>query len=143
MLQLEAKGEKSHEIVYNVLQAYKNVPGDDWKLYMQTLQTNVDDKPEMTLLEIMTSAESKFKALVSNSKWNVPSEVEEKIIALKVKIRTMKKGDRILKKGPKKKENKEKSEKKDLNSMGPHEQAARIKPEEVSQAQWQAMALVQ
>jgi hypothetical protein len=112
MLQLEAKGEKSHDIVYNVLQAYKNVPGDDWKLYMQTLQTKVDDNPKMTLLEIMTSAEAKFKALVSDSKWNVPSEVEEKIIALEAKIRTMKKGDRIPKKGPKKKDKKEKTERK-------------------------------
>jgi hypothetical protein len=51
----------------------------------------VDDDANMTILNIMTSRETKFKSLISDSNWNVPSEVEEKIITPKAKIKHMKK----------------------------------------------------
>jgi hypothetical protein len=82
---------------------------------MQTLQTKVDENANMALLEIMTFAKVNLKSLVSDSNWSVHLEVKEKIISLKAKIKHMKKGDQIPKKGSKKKYKNENPEKKVKN----------------------------
>ena len=102
MQHLAAKGETTNDLVDNVLNAYEAVPGEDWKAWHRRVTDRIDDGTEVSINDLLEKGEAKYKALVDNEKWNILSESDQQIIALKAEINDLKKKN-SGKKNPKKK----------------------------------------
>lgn len=91
---LSARGEKSHDLSYNLMKAYNAVPGDQFKMYMSHLNNEVDSRGDIEPSVLMSRVETKYKTLLNDKDWNVPSDQEKKIIALEAKVRDLKKSSK-------------------------------------------------
>ena len=90
--QLVVRGETTNDLLNNVLKAYEVVPGEDWKAWHGRVQERLDDGAILSVEGLLEKAEAKYKTLLDDGKWNVLSENEKQIIALKAQIQGMKKG---------------------------------------------------
>lgn len=91
MQHLAAKGETTNDLVDNVLNAYEVVPGEDWKAWHRRVTDRIDDGTEVAINDLLEKGEAKYKTLVDNEKWNILSDSEKQIIALKAEIKDLRK----------------------------------------------------
>jgi hypothetical protein len=91
---LSARGEKSHDLSYNLMKAYNAVPGDQFKMYMSHLNNEVDSRGDIEPSVLMSRVETKYKTLLNDKDWNVLSDQEKKIIALEAKVHDLKKSSK-------------------------------------------------
>lgn len=82
---LLAQGQTSEDLPFNLMKAYKVVPGETFKIFIQNLQTKMDDTP-MGVEQILETVESKFKSLQLDDDWNVPTATDQKILALEAQV---------------------------------------------------------
>ena len=87
--QLAVKGKTTNDLKHNILKAYSVVPGEDWKAWHGRVQERLDEGTSIKIEDLLEKDESKFKTLVDDKKWNVLSENEKQIVALKAQIRTL------------------------------------------------------
>ena len=113
MQHLAAKGETTNDLVDNVLKAYENVPGEDWKAWNRRVTDKYEDGYTIAINDLLEKAEAKYKTLVDNEKWNVMSDNEKQIIALQAQIKNLTKNG---KKGGQKSDTKKKSARKTRES---------------------------
>jgi len=87
--QLAVKGKTTNDLKHNILKAYSVVPGEDWKAWHGRVQERLDEGTSIKIEDLLEKAESKFKTLVDDKKWNILSKNEKQIVALKAQIRTL------------------------------------------------------
>jgi hypothetical protein len=107
---LNTRGEQSYDLSYNLMKAYNVVPGDQFRMFMSHLNNEVDSSGDINPTTLMSRVKTKYKTLLNNGDWNVPSDQEKKIIALEAQVRDLKKSKRSIgDKGNHKKGDKDKS----------------------------------
>lgn len=85
VMDLNRKGERSADLVFNLFRAYKLVPVTDFETFIDRMKDEADESPEKSKPNyIMDRAESKYKALVNERAWDTTRE--DKIVALEAKL---------------------------------------------------------
>ena len=85
VMDLNQKGERSADLVFNLFRAYKLVPVADFETFIERLKDEADESAEKSKPNyIMDRAESKYKALMNEKAWDTAKE--DKILALETKL---------------------------------------------------------
>jgi hypothetical protein len=83
---LQARGEKTDDLIINLFNAYLNVLDQSFVKYMKKKKDDYDEGT--TILEpetLMTHALNKYHILVHEHKWKARSPQDEQLVALKAK----------------------------------------------------------
>ena len=86
MHNLAAQGQTSEDLGFNLMKAYKVVPGESFKMYVNNLQTKIDENGQMPIESLLDTVESKFKSLKLDEDWNVPSTAQKEVLALRAEV---------------------------------------------------------
>ena len=78
--QLSSRGEKSEDLLANLFEAYRSAPDKRFTQYIETKINAYDDGEEIKPLDLMQLAQNKYKVLVNEKKWALPTKEEEKIV---------------------------------------------------------------
>ena len=89
---LAARGEKTTNLLTNLFKGYLAVTDETFTKYIVHKQEAYKEgtskfEPD----KLMELANNRYKSLVEADKWNAPSEMEEKLIALETQLGSMKK----------------------------------------------------
>ena len=87
---LSARGEKSNDLNYNLMKAYKEVPGQLFVMYIQSLVTLQDTEGDLQIEDLMERVEGKYNTLKDDGEWNAQSKQDKEILALKAEISRIK-----------------------------------------------------
>jgi hypothetical protein len=83
---LHARGEDTQDLLANLFEAYKSATDKDFVNYIKQKENDYDEGREIDPITLMQLAQNKYKTMVDEKTWAVPSKEEEKIIALEAKI---------------------------------------------------------
>ena len=89
--ELKARGERSEDLNFNLMKAYKAVPGYQWSHFVTSIVTEQDMKGNIPIEELLAKTEAKFATLKSDGEWNELSEADNKIVALQAQISALNK----------------------------------------------------
>jgi hypothetical protein len=87
--QLSARGETTQDLLANLFEAYKGVNDKDFVAYIKIKENDYDEGKDITASSLMQLAQQKYKVMVDEKTWAIPSKEEEKIQALEAKIARM------------------------------------------------------
>jgi hypothetical protein len=97
---LKRRGEFTQDLLPNLFEAYKVATDQDFVNYIKMKENDYDEGKDVTADSLMQCAQTKYKIMVEEKKWAVPTKDQEKIIALEAKIKTLtKKGGKGDQKG--------------------------------------------
>jgi hypothetical protein len=83
---LHARGEDTQDLLANIFEAYKSATDKDFVNYIKQKENDYDEGREIDPIVLMQLAQNKYKTMVDEKTWAVPSKEEEKIIALEAQI---------------------------------------------------------
>ena len=85
--QLQSRGEQSTDTLFNLFRAYETVKDETFRTYIQREKDDYQDgRHDLTIIELMTKAEQKYKTMLLEKTWFKPSAEQEEIIALKAQM---------------------------------------------------------
>ena len=88
---LTARGERSTDLVSNLFEAYKVVPDDDFKAFIQRKEDEYDEGEDIDANRLMSLASVKYSVLKQRGTWNAPDPRDAKLVALQSQLANMKK----------------------------------------------------
>ena len=88
---LTARGERSTDLISNLFEAYKVVPDDDFKAFIQRKEDEYDEGDDIDSNRLMNLASVKYSVLKQRGTWNAPDPRDAKIVALQSQLATIKK----------------------------------------------------
>ena len=91
---LHAQEQEAVDLLYYLWKAYKAAPYEEFIVYIKDLKSQCDDGRARFMAEdLMVRAENKYKGrlLDEENTWGKPMEDQEKIVAMTVKINSLKK----------------------------------------------------
>jgi hypothetical protein len=111
---LEARGETTQDLLTNLFKGYKAASDEKFVEYILSKEDDYDDgDTTITAKHLMDIAVNKYRTRLQAKTWRAPTEAEEKIIALEVKLQSLIKQQKKYKKSVDNKKNKDKSNSKD------------------------------
>lgn len=84
--QLSARGETTQDLLANLFEAYKGVNDKDFVSYIKIKENDYDEGKDVSANTLMQLAQQKYKIMVDEKTWAIPSKEEEKIQALEAKL---------------------------------------------------------
>jgi len=102
--QLHARGGTTHDLLSNLLKAYKVIKDKEFTKYINDKKNEYDEGKDFNPSQLMLLASNKFKTMKQDDEWNAPSEEQEQIMALQAQVNKLKqskanKGDGPINKG--------------------------------------------
>ena len=89
ILDLQAHGETTSDILVNVLIGYKACTDVEFKEYVRKQYDRYIDGEDLMHETLMTKAEQKYQARVQDSEWNQPTDEQKEIIAMRAELKQM------------------------------------------------------
>ena len=90
LLALKARGERTLDLLTNLFKAYAVCNDKEFTGYIKDLRTDHDMGTRvLNPKTLMYYAEKKFKIMVTTKTWEAPSQVDEEIMALQVRMEKM------------------------------------------------------
>ena len=86
MNSLASRGETSNDILVNLIRGYLACSDKKFVEYIEKCKDSYEEGENMTYQSLMAKAERKYQARVMNGEWNLPTQEQEEIIALKAKL---------------------------------------------------------
>lgn len=83
---LLAQGETTTDLLHYLFKAYEAVLDKEFVRYMKSKREKYEEGEDITAQKLMVLASNKYKLLVEWVEWNTPSNKEEKVLALQLKI---------------------------------------------------------
>ena len=94
MCGLHAREQEAVDLLYYLWKAYKAAPNEEFVTYIKDLKSQCDDgRATFTAEDFMIRAENKYESrlLDKENAWGKPTEGQEKIVAMRAKINSLKK----------------------------------------------------
>ena len=88
---LTARGERSTDLLNNLFKGYEACFDNNFIKFIKRKKELYKECSPLTADKLMILARNKYDSLIEQGKWNTPSEQDTKILALKSKIKEMKK----------------------------------------------------
>ena len=92
--ELNRRGETSDDVTFNLFKAYRQVPIKEFVNFINRVKDENDgleDEDQHTPQYIMDKAENKFKILVSEGAWDSKMKENDELMAIKAKLKELKK----------------------------------------------------
>jgi len=86
---LEARGEKTLDLLVNLFKGYKSVADQAFVRYIETKEDEYNEGKDFSPEELMEIAETKYKTLLEVGHWKQPSSQDRKIVALTAQIKQL------------------------------------------------------
>ena len=83
---LATRGETSNDIIVNLIRGYMACTDKKFVEYIEKCKDNYEEGENITYQSLMAKAERKYQARMLNGEWNVPTQEQEEIIALKARL---------------------------------------------------------
>jgi hypothetical protein len=83
---LVTRGETSSDIIVNLIRVYMACTNKKFVEYKEKCKDNYEEGENITYQSLMAKAERKYQARTLNGEWNVPTQEQEEIIALKARL---------------------------------------------------------
>ena len=84
--QLASRGEKSEDLMANLFEAYRSAPDKLFVNYIENIINEYDEGKEILPLDLMQSAQNKYKVLVDEKKWAAQTKEQKEIVALQAQL---------------------------------------------------------
>jgi hypothetical protein len=105
--QLARRGGQTTDLLENLFTTYESVKDSNFAKYLETKRNaHDDDTAPLTAENLMQLMKNKYETLKEQEKWNLPTEQEQKILALESKLAKLDKGKQSDKKGKNEKKKK-------------------------------------
>jgi len=89
--QLHARGETTHDLLANLFESYKSVTDKDFVALIKHKENQYDDGEDIDVHRLMHIAQQKYKTMVGDKTWDVPTKEQEQIVALEAKLAALNK----------------------------------------------------
>lgn len=89
--QLNARGEKTDDLLTNLFKGYLAVKDERFLDYMERKQTNYEEGEDITVNQLMDWAKNRYEILHQKGLWEAPSKAEQQILALQTQVSDLKK----------------------------------------------------
>ena len=87
---LTARGATTTDLLPNLFKAYSTVKDKDFAKYITNKEDDYEEgSSDLTPIELMNYAKTKYSILKEKGTWNAPSEEETKILALEAKLKVL------------------------------------------------------
>lgn len=88
--QLEARRQRSDDILSNLFKGYKEAEDDEFVAYIKRKEEDYEEGNDpFTYEQLMQQAENKYKIRVQNKTWKAPSKQDEQLLALQAKVKQL------------------------------------------------------
>jgi hypothetical protein len=88
---LEAKGERTDDLLVNLFKAYKACQGAEFKTWVKRAEHNYNKGTNNTPEELMTLADIKYQSLIDSETWLQQTEDQKRIVAMAAQIQSLEK----------------------------------------------------
>jgi hypothetical protein len=86
MDQVSSRGERTTDLIAYLFEAYRSTIDKRFNSYIEMKINAYDDGEDIEVMDPILSAQNKYKVLVDEKRWDIPSKEEEKIIALETQL---------------------------------------------------------
>lgn len=95
---LRARGESTDDIISHIFLGYAAASDRDFVMYMSQKRNEYEDgESNMDLNDVMQRALNKYNILVQSGRWNEPDKKDAAIFALKAKVESLEKANKVTK----------------------------------------------
>ena len=88
--QLNARGEHTQDLLTNLFEAYKTVNDKDFQMFIKIKEQYYDEGNDIDPHHLMQLAQQKYRTLLGDKKWAIPTQEETKIVALQTELAKLK-----------------------------------------------------
>jgi hypothetical protein len=86
---LNARGETTTDLLTNLFKGYKAAKDEKFVAYIEKKEEHYEEGNDLGANKLMSLAKTKWSIRKQKHLWNAPSEQEEKILALKAKVKKL------------------------------------------------------
>ena len=84
---LHARGESMTDLLTNLFDVYRSVPDEEFKKYIVLKESEYEEsKINLTAIELMSLALTKYNTLQQKGEWKQPTAEQEEIVALRAEL---------------------------------------------------------
>jgi hypothetical protein len=84
--QLASRSECTTDLIAYLIVSCHNATDKRINTYIEMKINAYDDGEDIQVMDLMQSAQNKYKVLVDKKRWNIPSKEEENVIALETQL---------------------------------------------------------